>query len=226
MRAPWNRRWMGIMRTSLRPSLESPASDGPSACATCSGAPAPEQVAPEESPKTPESWVKEHQKELKDALAEQRRLLTAKKKELEKNDAKAKANLKKFFGSDSEETRKTILKRVDNELNLNATIAKDPSAHFQDPEESNPSRLNRFAYVHPADATHQIFIDTSFRAAATSGEDSRAGTLAHEMSHFDDIAGTRDKIYGAENALRLAKDKPADAMQNADSFEYYVEGNR
>jgi len=44
------------------------------------------------------------------------------------------------------------------------------------------------------------------------------------MSHFDDIGGTKDHVYGAENAKALATTDSNKALNNADSFEYYTEG--
>ena len=75
-----------------------------------------------------------------------------------------------------------------------------------------------------------------------TGEDSKAGALSHEMSHFIDIGqtregmanadalfaeptgGTEDYIYGAGPARNLATRDPDKALRNADNFEYYIEG--
>lgn len=43
------------------------------------------------------------------------------------------------------------------------------------------------------------------------------------MSHFNDILGTSDYMYGRQNAIQLAKDYPEKALYNADNFEYYCE---
>ena len=72
----------------------------------------------------------------------------------------------------------------------------------------------------------RIFVDSEFVKGSFLGENSRAGTICHEMSHFTLAGGTKDIIYGTQNCRRLAKLSPAKALSNADSFEFYVEGVR
>ena len=43
------------------------------------------------------------------------------------------------------------------------------------------------------------------------------------MSHFEDVGGTKDHVYGETDALQLATTDPAKALENADNFEYYLE---
>jgi peptidyl-Lys metalloendopeptidase len=64
------------------------------------------------------------------------------------------------------------------------------------------------------------FCDTFFRAALT-GEDSRVGTVVHEISHL--AAHTQDHAYGRRNAAALATKTPDRAADNADNFEYFIE---
>jgi hypothetical protein len=163
---------------------------------------------------------KRSKKDLKKALAAQKKMLEAKKAELAKWDDKAKANAKQWFGSDDDATRKTLQDRVDKELALNAEISKDPEKYFMD---ADPHKDGVFAYVYPNDTDHKIYLDSAYDNAAFTGTDSKAGALSHEMSHFVDIGGTKDVTYGAANSLELAKTSPADALRNADSFEYYLE---
>ena len=81
-----------------------------------------------------------------------------------------------------------------------------------------------FAYVFPTDtATHTIYVCNQFNLAATTGTDSKAGTLIHEMSHFNDIAGTSDFAYGQSAAMSLASSNPNNAVANADNHEYFAE---
>ena len=54
-----------------------------------------------------------------------------------------------------------------------------------------------------------------------AGRNSRPGILIHELSH---TAGcTLDHAYGEEACKELAQNKPVDATENADSFEFYAE---
>jgi peptidyl-Lys metalloendopeptidase len=81
---------------------------------------------------------------------------------------------------------------------------------------------NIFAYVYPADP-YNMNICGAFWRAPLLGTDSRAGTIVHELSHFNVVAATGDIQYG-QNAVRsLAISNPGNAIQNADSHEYFAE---
>jgi len=79
-----------------------------------------------------------------------------------------------------------------------------------------------YAYVYP-NKPYEIFVCRAFWNAPTLGTDSKAGTLVHEMSHFDIVANTDDVVYGQTGAKNLAISNPDDAVRNADSHEYFAE---
>ncbi|KAJ6514644.1 peptidyl-Lys metalloendopeptidase [Mycena vulgaris] len=79
-----------------------------------------------------------------------------------------------------------------------------------------------YAYVY-ADEFGTIYLCGVFWDASTTGTDSKAGTLVHESSHFDATAGTSDHVYGQTAAKALAKSNTAQAIDNADSHEYFAE---
>jgi len=79
-----------------------------------------------------------------------------------------------------------------------------------------------FAYVYPA-RPYTVWVCKAFWAAATTGTDSRGGTLLHELSHFDVVAATDDHVYGHAGAAELARSAPQRAIDNADSHEYFGE---
>ncbi len=79
-----------------------------------------------------------------------------------------------------------------------------------------------YAYVYP-NQPYQIYVCKAFWSAGLTGTDSKAGTLVHEMSHFDIVANTDDVVYGQSGAKSLAISNPADAGRNADSHEYFAE---
>jgi peptidyl-Lys metalloendopeptidase len=81
---------------------------------------------------------------------------------------------------------------------------------------------NIYAYVFPTQP-YKIYVCGAFWAANNTGTDSRAGTLVHEMSHFDIVAGTDDVVYGQPGAKQLAIRDPATAITNADTHEYFAE---
>ena len=79
-----------------------------------------------------------------------------------------------------------------------------------------------YAYVY-SNKPYEIFVCKSFWTAPNTGTDSRAGTLIHEMSHFDVVAATDDVIYTQTGAKKLARTRPDKAIINADSHEYFAE---
>ncbi len=83
-------------------------------------------------------------------------------------------------------------------------------------------KQNYYAYVYPNEP-YNIYLCKVFWQAPLSGTDSKAGTLIHEMSHFDVVAGTDDVVYGQSGARNLADTNPDAAITNADSHEYFAE---
>lgn len=79
-----------------------------------------------------------------------------------------------------------------------------------------------YAYVYPTEP-YKIYLCRVFWSAPDLGTDSRAGTLIHEMSHFAVVAGTSDWAYGQVAARALAEEDPVNALNNADSHEYFAE---
>lgn len=79
-----------------------------------------------------------------------------------------------------------------------------------------------FAFVYPA-IPYSITLCPSFRTASVNGQDSRAGTIIHELSHFVVVANTDDHVYGQDGARTLARSNPELAVSNADSYEYFAE---
>jgi len=81
-----------------------------------------------------------------------------------------------------------------------------------------------YAYVYPADSSHTIYCCEAFWTAPNAGGfDTKAGTLIHELSHFNNICGTDDWVYGVAAARNLAATNPNRALDNADNYEYFSE---
>lgn len=79
-----------------------------------------------------------------------------------------------------------------------------------------------YAYVYPTQP-YKIWVCKAFWSAPSTGTDSKAGTMVHEMSHFNAVAGTDDWAYGHTSAKSLATSNPSKAVDNADSHEYFAE---
>ena len=83
-------------------------------------------------------------------------------------------------------------------------------------------KQNYYAYVYPTQP-YRIYLCRAFWSAPMTGTDSKAGTLVHEVSHFNAVAGTDDIAYGQSACKSLAISNPGQAVQNADSHEYFAE---
>lgn len=81
-----------------------------------------------------------------------------------------------------------------------------------------------FAFVFPA-FPYSVTLCPSFWTASPNGQDSRAGTIIHEVSHFTVVASTDDHVYGQSGARALAISDPDRAIANADSYEYFTENS-
>ncbi len=79
-----------------------------------------------------------------------------------------------------------------------------------------------YAYVY-ANEPYKIYLCGAFWNAPAIGTDSKAGTLIHEMTHFNVVASTNDYAYGQTNAKALAISSPTQALDNADNHEYFAE---
>lgn len=79
-----------------------------------------------------------------------------------------------------------------------------------------------YAYVYPTQP-YKVYLCNAFWSAPNTGTDSRAGTIIHELSHFNVVAGTDDHAYGQTAAKNLARSNPKKAVDNADSHEYFAE---
>jgi len=79
-----------------------------------------------------------------------------------------------------------------------------------------------YAYVYPTQP-YTIYLCSVFWTAPLTGTDSKAGTLIHEMSHFNVVASTDDYVYGQAGAKNLAISNPSQAIDNADNHEYFAE---
>ncbi|MDF0607138.1 type VI secretion system tip protein VgrG [Neisseriaceae bacterium TC5R-5] len=157
---------------------------------------------------------------VKEGLQEQKKMLDDKKASLERWNEQDQAKFKEAFGTADEASRQKILSAVNKQLDLNAAMTPSNFARI-DPAVADPE--STYAYVYRDDKDHKIYLGKLFDNAPLIGQDSKAGTLAHEMSHFNDILGTRDHMYGRDNCLQLAIDDPIKAISNADNFEMFLE---
>ena len=155
--------------------------------------------------------------DLATTLKQQNSILKKKQMELDNWDDEAKANFNRWFGTTDDNARRIVQERTGKMIDLNENYIVD---NFKP---ADPSKEYRYAYVYPNDTTHTIYLDKEFLNAGTKAPDSKAGVVTHEMSHFVDVGGTKDFVYGTDGAKELSKIEPQDALMNADNYEYYIE---
>lgn len=122
------------------------------------------------------------------------------------------AHLTRWFGDTPPATVRGVLQRTLTQLErIDAikVLCNPPSN----------CRGATFAWVIPANRT--LGVCPAFFRARRTGVDTRWGILIHEATHI--AAGTDDHAYGVDGALRLAKQDPRRAAENADNYEYFVE---
>jgi peptidyl-Lys metalloendopeptidase len=78
------------------------------------------------------------------------------------------------------------------------------------------------AYVY-SNRAYEINLCPIFWRLGTSGVESKAGVLIHEISHFVVVSDTDDHVYGQRGSKGLAARNPALAISNADNYEYFSE---
>ncbi len=86
----------------------------------------------------------------------------------------------------------------------------------------NCNEAGIYAFVYPA-FPYSVTLCPEFRNASPNGENSRAGTIIHEVSHFTIVADTDDHAYSQSGSRALANSSPDLAIANADSHEYFAE---
>ena len=132
--------------------------------------------------------------------------------------------LKSGLATTSDATLKLMQDRVEKEIKK---LDSFTTTNFVPAEKGQE---DCYAYVYP-DKDDKIYLGDDFDPAPATGPDSKAGTLVHEMSHYNSVGGTDDVVmadgktaYGQKRCEKLAKEDPAGAKNNAGSFEYFVEG--
>ncbi|KAG9010752.1 hypothetical protein FRB90_007673 [Tulasnella sp. 427] len=120
-----------------------------------------------------------------------------------------------WFGSYTSAHHSTVLSHYNN-------LSGDPNSVTYDC--STCDEADTYAYTYPSDPTH-IYLCDVFWDAPTTGTDSKAGTIVHELTHFTNNAGTQDYAYGQSAAKSLASSNSAKAVMNADNHEYFAENN-
>ena len=98
--------------------------------------------------------------------------------------------------------------------------------------EPNGCATGEYAFVY-SDRPYHMHICPSFFSlpsletlrpgARRSDFGTREGTIVHEISHFEHVAGTSDHCYSRSDCRMMAISDPSLAIENADSYQYFTE---
>lgn len=121
-----------------------------------------------------------------------------------------------WFGDDSDAVRRELAGRVERIRGVLDDVQLVPFEPGEGDEHT-------FAYVYPDASDRKIYVGDLFWNSGTEPPDSQAGVLFHELSHFNDIAGTGDVAYGRDPCRDLTEQGASTALWNADNYEYYIE---
>jgi uncharacterized Zn-binding protein involved in type VI secretion len=122
-----------------------------------------------------------------------------------------------WFGNADERTKKIIIERIEKTLAVATNLS---SSNFS---EATDVKIKRkfILFVLAYDDSHSFFVGDLFWWYAMKDESHLAGSLMHELSHFDDVGPTEDFSY-EPYCKELALDCPDKALFNADSFSLFV----
>ena len=123
------------------------------------------------------------------------------------------ARVVRWFGQGQERRVVQVLQAVVRQLDTpDYTIACASSAYC----------VQRQPMAYTSHANRIVGYCAGFFRASLTGEDSRMGTVIHELTHL--AAQTQDHAYGRNNARALSTAKATNrAAENADSYEYFIE---
>lgn len=161
-------------------------------------------------------------KDIEQAKSDAKALLTKSLDGIKNKSDAAKASAKKWFGDDGDATLQLMQGRIEKEIKK---LDSFTTANFVPAE---PGENDCYAYVYP-NKEDKIYLGDDFDSAPATGTNSKASTLIHEMSHYNSVGATDDvklangkDAYGESNCMKLVKENPAGAKNNADSFENFV----
>lgn len=158
-----------------------------------------------------EGFTPEQEGALRDAYAHTKRMVDSALDTL--HTSGPDENFQRWFGKPTEEN----VKEVDRVLtNMDHALAKEQFTIKGHPDDVG----NELAHMR-YDTPHQIDLRPHFWDNVFGKNQSEA-TIAHELSHFPAIGGTRDHMYGPGAVQQLARDNPSVAMHNAENYGMFI----
>lgn len=171
-----------------------------------------------------EGCTKQQEDTIKTAIVDAKRLVVTAAANVREDEI-----FERWFGKHSpaaEEVVRANLKSIARGLRTGAVTARCARIDPQDCE------VGTYAYVYGDEEYHLHICPAFFRqpfmsllrpGTERSDNGSKAGTIVHEVSHFAVVASTEDHCYSRFECEDMARRSPAKAIENADSYQYFVE---
>lgn len=161
-------------------------------------------------------------KAINNALSEAQKLLDTAIESLPPKNSTTDQNYKRWFGSPADYGNvKATYSTIQTFMKFQMFWC--PNARFPEDDEGT------FAWI-PSGTSGEIFFEPLFFSSSTSGADSQAGTLIHEVGHASpadlkdsDVTGDGKPDYGISSAEQLARSRPASARNTSDNIQYFAE---
>lgn len=152
------------------------------------------------------------------ASGEAQKALTQAADAIHKEDSAAVDRLIRWLGVANAEQGKAVAVR------LRSVATWLPKAMYRCENETTIKLGDVYAYVDPKVGLTITMGAFFFGAPVAGALSTKLGVLIHEASHFSIAGATKDpRVYGPQEALKLAKSLPAEAQRNAENIEYFVE---
>jgi hypothetical protein len=142
-----------------------------------------------------------------------KKLLEAGRDSADRADLQDKADFKRAFGNDGQSSMKMLSDATSVAQRMLGDMTID---NYQ----RGTNKDGVYAYIIEGDKERNIYLNDSYWEQPSSGANSRAGTILHEVSHWN---GRSDYgIYGLTPSRELAVKSPDSALFHADSFAFWL----
>ena len=140
---------------------------------------------------------------------------------LVRNDPETKELFVKWFGLFTDDRKAVIVERMERQVEF----FKDLTLRKFDKISYEIHYRTTTAQVYRTDEKFTIYLGHPFWDSNSLERNTKEAILLHEVSHFKSLGSTIDHKYDIE-CEALAKRRPEKALYNADSYAFFVTGNK
>ncbi len=178
----------------------------------------------------PVKCTKEHQDAADSARATAQEALRIAIDKLSRTTADAKVALTTWFGNSNDATRTHVIGKLTSarqwlpSVDFLCLYSNEGEWRIEFEGQLYDAAGGGFAYVSDDDPD-TIFLSLKFYDAPSTGENSRYGTVIHEVTHFPSGGGIsdEDEHYGRSPSKQLARTSTARALNHADAYQFLTE---